>query len=161
MKKYVNIVKCDHIGKELWRYPAELIGEIKGGLLVKALFNFNIDVEVDKLVFRNGDIFFEAYYWDEWYNILEVYDQDSGTLKGWYCNISYPIEYNDNEIRYRDLALDLLVYPDMKQVVLDRDEFEILRLSEEDRNKAIKTLKSLQNQFRDSNFIPLKPDNLA
>ena len=154
--KDVNIIKCDHLGNELWRYSGEFYKRLDNGVIIKASFNVEKDVEVDKLVFSYGDVFFEAYYWDWWFNIFEVYDGRNEKLKGWYCNITYPALITDNEIRYRDLALDLLVYPDGQQVLLDEEEFQLLELDTQDKIKALQSLSSLKNYFLDADMFCLK-----
>ncbi|MFN8636657.1 MAG: DUF402 domain-containing protein [Chloroflexota bacterium] len=74
--------------------------------------------------FEKGDVFYEYYYFDRWYNVFQVYSKD-GTLKGWYCNVTQPAQVDD-ELTFVDLALDLWVWPDMRYLVLDEDEFEEL-----------------------------------
>ncbi len=68
----------------------------------------------------------------------------SEVIKGWYCNVCYPPEIVDGEIRYVDLALDLLVYPDGTQQVLDEDEFESLNLPPEVEEQALRALEELK-----------------
>jgi hypothetical protein len=46
------------------------------------------------------------------------------------------------------LALDLLVFPDGRQIVLDEDEFNALPLSEAERQSALAALAELQALFR-------------
>ena len=47
-----------------------------------------------------------------------------------------PVEICGDYIAYDDLALDLLVFPDGRQLVLDEDEFESLKLSAADGQNA-------------------------
>ena len=54
-----------------------------------------------------------------------------------------PVEFKDDHIAYDDLALNLLVYPDGKQLVLDRDDFEALELPSFDCKMAEAGLKLL------------------
>ena len=95
-----------------------------------------------------GDRFIETYYFDRWYNIFEVHNRDNDQLKGWYCNIGYPAEFRENTVSYKDLALDLLVFPDGRQIVLDEDEFNEIHLNAVERRKAIDALKRLKTYFR-------------
>jgi protein associated with RNAse G/E len=71
--------------------------------------------------FEKGDVFYEWYYFDRWYNVFQVYSKE-GVLKGWYCNVTAPAKV-DEELTFVDLALDLWVWPDMRYLVLDEDEF--------------------------------------
>jgi protein associated with RNAse G/E len=74
------------------------------------------------VVFEKGDVFYEYYYFDRWYNVFQVYSA-TGTLKGWYCNITKPARVDDAELTFVDLALDLWVNADHSYLVLDEDEF--------------------------------------
>jgi protein associated with RNAse G/E len=78
------------------------------------------------VVFEKGDIFYEYYYFDRWYNVFQVYSA-GGVLKGWYCNVTQPAKFDEEELTFVDLALDLWVNPDMTYLVLDEDEFEELK----------------------------------
>lgn len=73
--------------------------------------------------FERGDVFYEYYYFDRWYNVFQVYSA-AGDLKGWYCNVTAPAQVQDGELTFVDLALDLWVWPDARYLVLDEDEFE-------------------------------------
>jgi len=55
---------------------------------------------------------------------------------------------SDGWISYVDLALDLLVYPDGRQLVLDQDEFEALDLDLEDHKQSLKALAELKTLFK-------------
>lgn len=78
------------------------------------------------MILEPGDLFVEFYYLDQWFNVFQIFNTQ-GELKGWYCNIGRPPELTEGELHYVDLALDLFVYPDGRQLVLDEDEFEELR----------------------------------
>jgi protein associated with RNAse G/E len=62
--------------------------------------------------------------------------------------------FEDGTVSYIDLALDLWVSADGEQSVLDEDEFEELKLSEELRTGALKGLDELKSLFK-SNSPPL------
>ena len=79
--------------------------------------------------FEKGDVFYEWYYFERWYNVFQVYSKD-GVLKGWYCNVTAPARVEDTELTFVDLALDLWVWPDMRYLVLDEDEFDELSASQ-------------------------------
>jgi protein associated with RNAse G/E len=78
--------------------------------------------------FDKGDVFYEWYYFDRWYNVFQIYSE-AGDLKGWYCNITRPARVDGDELTFVDLALDLWVWPDMQYLVLDEDEFDELAAS--------------------------------
>jgi predicted RNA-binding protein associated with RNAse of E/G family len=97
-----------------------------------------------EVVLRENDRFIETFYTDRWYNIFEIYDRDDASLKGWYCNISQPAILGRGTVSYVDLALDLWVSTDGKQTVLDEDEFLLLNLDAQTRQKALKALAELK-----------------
>lgn len=65
-----------------------------------------------------------TYYWtDRWYIVYRRLDE-AGHLRGWYCNIGTPVEFDGRTIRYMDLDLDIVVRPDGSYRLLDEEEFE-------------------------------------
>jgi len=76
----------------------------------------------DRVVFELGDVFYEHYYEGRPYGLWQVLTPDEDALKCWYCNISTPAEPRDGEITFRDLLLDVLLLPDGRRQVLDRDD---------------------------------------
>jgi len=59
-------------------------------------------------------------------------------------HLTRPVEITDDQIRWTDLALDLLVLPDGQQILLDEQEYEALRLSDATRagvDAALRTLR--------------------
>jgi len=142
----ITVIKQDIYGNEVFRYTGKILQLMKGFVLLEAPFtkgNFTFH----GIEFKVGDRFVEIFYFDRWYNIFEMYDKADGHLKGWYCNIGFPAVLEDSVVSYRDLALDLLVYPDGRQLVLDEDEFEALSLDEDVRKTAREALISLQKNF--------------
>ena len=131
---------------ETWRYPARLLQRKPGGALIEAFFN-RADTPFHGITLGQGDRFIEAYYTERWYNLFEIHDRQDDRLKGWYCNVSLPAEIDEHSISYVDLALDLLVYPDGRQLVLDEDEFAELAITAEVRRQAQDALKELQELF--------------
>lgn len=143
----ITVVKLDHRGVEAWRYSGRLVSQDENSIIIEAFFNRE-DLQISGMWLRKGDRFIEIYYTDRWYNIFEIFDNGGMDLKGWYCNVAAPVIFEDDEITYRDLALDLLVFPDGKQVVLDEDEFSALNLTETERKYARMALLELRELFR-------------
>ncbi len=158
MNDAFTIVKNDHLGREVWRYPALLISRSVRGLLFEAHFN-RPDLDFNGLLLKQNDHFLELYWFEKYFNIYEIYDRDTSLLKGWYCNVTRPIRLADSAIFYEDLALDLLVFPDGRQLVLDQDEFAALHLDEGLKEKALKGLRELRQLFRDR--FPLNVEKLV
>jgi predicted RNA-binding protein associated with RNAse of E/G family len=146
----VTVIKKDIQGCETFRYGGVLLESCPEYIRLEAFFNRD-DLPLEEVVLKRGDRFVETYYTQRWYNIFEIYDRDAGDFKAWYCNVGYPAEVEENIVSYRDLALDLLVYPDGRQIVLDEDEFEQLNLSPQVRQQALNALSELQTLFTNRN----------
>ena len=144
----ITVVKYDHAGVEIFRYPGKVLSRAETRLDIEAIFQAEDNV-FHGISFNQGDRFLETYYSDRWYNIYEIYDRADDRLKGWYCNVAHPAIFEDGLVSFRDLALDLLVYPDGRQLVLDEDEFAADVLPKDVRTAALGALKELQYLFRD------------
>lgn len=147
----VTIIKKNLDGVETWRYSGEVLQRETNRVLLQAQFN-RPDVLFHGILLKQGDRFVETFYTDRWYNIFAIYDRDDYQLKGWYCNAAYPamFEAADKElvISYVDLALDLLVFPDGRQLVLDEDEFAALALPTETQKQAQRAFDELRQLFK-------------
>ncbi|HOU42758.1 MAG TPA: DUF402 domain-containing protein [Anaerolineaceae bacterium] len=143
----VIIIKQNEAGLEKWRYSGKTLQRTDNAILLEAHFT-RPDLPFHEIVLANGDRFVEAYYADRWYNIFEIHSRVDDALKGWYCNVTLPARIDDGVISYMDLALDLLVYPDGRQFVLDEDEFLALHLTDWQVEGARKALAELQQVFR-------------
>lgn len=146
MQETVTIIKLNADEKEVWRYSGEVIEKNENTVVIEARFNKD-DFLFHGILLKKNDRFVESYYTDRWYNIFEIYDRDDDTLKGWYCNITKPALVKNGTISYVDLALDLLVFPDGRQLVLDEDEFDALNVDETVKEKAIQGLAELKALF--------------
>ena len=144
---WITVSKQDEKGKETWRYQAKLLARNVNYIQLEAYFD-RADTKIAGMLLARGDRFVETYYTDRWYNIFEIHNRENDQLRGWYCNIGCPAEINGNTLSYIDLALDLLVFPDGRQIVLDEDEFAALDISAELRIKARTALAELQDNFR-------------
>ena len=85
---------------------------------------FDADVEHGDLGnIRAGTLSVEYYWLDRWYNIFRFHEPD-GTLRNYYCNVNMPPVLTGGTLDYVDLDIDVLVWPDGRREVLDREEFE-------------------------------------
>lgn len=139
----LTVHKLDLAGRETWAYPGRRLRSGPTWLTLEAHFN-NADGDINGLRLRRGDRFVETFYADRWYNVFSVFDVETGRHKGWYCNITRPARIGSEDVWAEDLALDLVVFPDGSQVVLDRDEFEALPLLPTERRRALEALEELQ-----------------
>lgn len=137
------VIKLNLQREETWRYEGHVLEWAQNSVLVEARFNRD-DLQFHEILLRRGDRFVERYYTDRWYNIFAIHDLDDDRLKGWYCNVTRPAEITPGQIAYMDLALDLLVYPDGRSLVLDEDEFAALSIDDVTRQKALTGLSELQ-----------------
>jgi protein associated with RNAse G/E len=144
--KTLTVIKQDYRGIEIWRYEGNLIARSPNKIVIEAFFDRE-DTPVDGVTLQRGDRFIETYFSERWYNIYEIQEQMSGVVKILYCNVGYPAVISENSIAYRDLALDLLIYPDGKQKVLDEHEFEALPISQEVQIAARQALLELKEKF--------------
>jgi uncharacterized protein len=146
MAEAILVLKLDLSGQETWRYTGQVLERGPNFIRLEAFFN-RPDTPFHGITLATGDRFVEDYYSDRWYNIYQIFDPASGVFKGWYCNVSRPAQIAADRVSYVDLALDLLVFPDRRQLVLDEDEFAALDLDEETRHKAREALSQLQALF--------------
>ena len=142
----ITVLKLNLQGIETWRYTGEILSQDQEKVILQALFNRQ-DTPFHGIILKNGDRFIETFYLDRWYNIFEIHDREDDQLKGWYCNIGHPAKLEGQVLSYIDLALDLLVYPDGKQLILDEDEFAELGLPAEVSRQALDALDELRESF--------------
>ncbi|MHB0989620.1 MAG: YbaK/EbsC family protein [Bellilinea sp.] len=142
----IVIIKQDIYGQETWRYAGQVLQRTSDALLIEAHFNRE-DTHFQGILLKKGDPFIEAYYTRRWFNIFEIHDRDSNSVKGWYCNVTRPAVLADGTLSYVDLALDLLVYPDGRWLLLDEDEYQALQVSAEEHEQAQAALATLKHLF--------------
>ncbi len=64
------------------------------------------------------------HFWsDRWYNVMLLEKPNGGGLEGFYCNVTTPARFDDENVTYIDLDLDLRVSALGTLEVLDEDEF--------------------------------------
>jgi uncharacterized protein len=149
----VLVIKQNPAGEDTFRYHGQLIWGKNEAWILEAYFGRD-DMDVFGMPFRKGDRFLEYYATDRWFNIFEIHAVEDDQLRGWYCNIATPAELTGETITYQDLALDLLVFADGRQIVLDEDEFQNLELDQEGHTQALRALAELQALFKSINEIP-------
>jgi protein associated with RNAse G/E len=146
MAEEILVVKCNIEGRETWRYRGQLLEQDSNRIILEAFFDRQ-DVVLHGMLLGRGDRFVETYYTDRWYNVFEIHAREDDRLRGWYCNITQPAIFDGWVITYVDLALDLLVFPDGRQIILDEDEFLGLDIPPDVRRKAREALAELQAKF--------------
>jgi uncharacterized protein len=144
----ITVIKRNSRGQETWRYQGKVLEHADGYIVLEAFFDLE-DTWFQGMLLGKGDRFVETYYPDRWYNIFEIHAREDDRLRGWYCNITRPAEINSDTVSWNDLALDLLVFPDRRQVILDEEEFASLEISPQERRQALAALAELQAIFRE------------
>jgi hypothetical protein len=143
LPRHATITKVGPDGQIKISYPGEIVYQDDDVIAARCLWTQPYSLDLGPFALDPGDVFMEFYYRAEWFNIFAVYDR-LGRLKGWYCNITRPAEVRQDEVRWHDLALDLLVTRDGTQQVLDEDDFSALTLSADERAIAGTALATLQ-----------------
>jgi uncharacterized protein len=146
MAKEILVIKCNTEGRETWRYHGQLLEQDSNRIVLEAYFDRQ-DMVFHGMLLGRGDRFVETYYTDRWYNVFEIHAREDDHLRGWYCNITQPAIFDGSMITYIDLALDLLVFPDGRQITLDEDEFLGLDIPPDVRHTAREALSELQATF--------------
>lgn len=132
-------------GRTKIRYRAELLTDDGTRITVRAPWAGKGVRDFGFVRFEPGDVFTEHYWRDRWYAVKEVHDA-SGTLKGWYCDITRPATLDGAELVVEDLDLDLWVSADGREVLrLDEDEFEESGLAERDPEAASAAMAALDD----------------
>lgn len=138
--------------QETWRYTGQVLSRLPNAVMIEAFFNRD-DLPFHGIILGRGDRFVEIFYTDRWYNVFEIHDRQDDRVKGWYCNVCLPAELDHDQVAYVDLALDLLVFPDGRQLVLDEDEFTVLQIDAETQRQAQAALVELQQIMIDPEKI--------
>ena len=128
----------------MYQWQGRLLSQELHEIHIEARFSAENGMMVD-IPIAKGDRFLETYYDDRWFNVFEIRDKQDDSLKGWYCNIAAPAIIRPGEITFRDFALDLLVYPDGRQLVLDEDEFGDLNLPAHERIAALRAIETIRH----------------
>lgn len=143
----ITVSKRNEKGEETWRYSGRLVEQKDSRIVIEAFFD-RPDTPFHGTILGYGDRFVEYYYTDRWYNVYEIHAREDDHIRCWYCNIACPAKMEGDVLSYVDLALDLIVFPDGRQLVLDEDEFDLLVVDSETRARARQALSELQNAFK-------------
>ncbi|MGX1566113.1 DUF402 domain-containing protein [Streptomyces sp. NPDC055506] len=145
-------------GRTKIRYTGELLADDGTRVTVRAPWAGSGVRDFGFVRFEPGDVFTEYYWRDRWYAVKEVRSA-TGTLKGWYCDITRPAVSSGPELLVEDLDLDLWRSADGTDVRrLDEDEFAESGLAETDPEAAaaaLSALEELETLARDGDFTTL------
>jgi hypothetical protein len=119
-------------GRTKIRYPAEVIRDDGTVVTVRAPWAADGVRDFGFVRFEPGDVFTEHYWRDRWYAVKEV-RTSTGTLKGWYCDVTRPAVRDGSTLTVEDLDLDLWCSADATTIIrLDEDEFTESGLTQHD-----------------------------
>lgn len=119
----VTVTKLNWRGEAVYSWQGEVQARESNYVLIRAVWRGpgTVDIGHD-VVFAPGCVFYEHYYADKPYGLWQVYNADESQMMCWYCNIETPALFGDRAVSFRDLLLDVLVKPDGRCDVLDRDD---------------------------------------
>ena len=143
----IRVIKRNAAGQPVWEYSGVLESFDGAALCLVAYFNVD-DRDDGYFVWQRGDRFVEWYYTGRWYNVFQIFDRTTGSLRGWYCNLTRPAVIADSVLAWDDLGLDVFVYPDGRTLTLDEDDFRALPLAETERRHAEAGLADLLSRAR-------------
>lgn len=116
----VNSRKYDQIIRRTWM--CELVD--RNDPLIVLVGEFDRDVKHPGLgSILRGTLSYEYFWLDRWYNIFRFHEPD-GSLRNYYCNVAMPPTFENGVLDYVDLDIDVLIWPNGKFEVVDRDDFE-------------------------------------
>lgn len=131
----IRIEKLNPDGSFSFAWQAQLLQEEPNLRRVSAEFNGK-PTRLGRVMLSLGDRFIETYYSDRWYNVFEIYSPGDPHPKVWYFNITRPAFFEPNLIRWVDLALDVLIFPEGDYALLDQHEFGALDLDFESQRRC-------------------------
>jgi len=118
----ITVNKLNSLGEIKIQYQGEIIERLADGIIIQAYWEHPLK-DLGYTSFEPGDRFIEYYYTHQWFNIFDI-SNARNVRKGWYCNIAEPADIQDDQIKQKDLLLDVWVDPEGSTLLLDEDEFE-------------------------------------
>lgn len=117
-----TIRKMDHLGKKpSFVYSGEALSQDEHAVVMLAPWTMKTLVG-EKFTIEPGDPFIETFYFDRWYNVMEIRGKN-GALHEWYANVTRPTRLHDGVLDWDDLKLDVEMTPAGDWKILDEDEF--------------------------------------
>lgn len=118
----ITVSKLNSLGEIKIQYQGEILEHSVDRIVIQAFWEHS-SKDLGYICFEPGDRFIEYYYTNKWFNIFDIADANN-ERKGWYCNITEPADIYDDQIKQKDLLLDVWVDPWGTPLLLDEDEFE-------------------------------------
>jgi protein associated with RNAse G/E len=153
----IAVVKQDFEGVEVIRYSGRVLRRGNEWVQLKAIFQLSSQ-RVGSIQLEAGDRFVELFHRSQWFNVHAVFAGTSDQLRGWYCNIAYPADITEEQVVYRDLALDLVVTPDQSATRLDIAEYQAMRIPVAVRRAADEAVAWLEGRAKRGQ-APFRPED--
>ncbi len=115
----VNSRKYDGSIRRSWK--CDIVEHDTSRLILVGEFDSDVD-HPDLGLILKGTVSYEYFWFDRWYNVFR-FQEPSGNLRNFYCNIAMPPLFSEGVVDYTDLDIDILVWPDFRYVILDREEY--------------------------------------
>jgi hypothetical protein len=122
----LTIVKLAPDGSEVTRYPGEVFeaGAPPPWVAVQASW-VSREYDLNGLRFVKGDTLHEFFSPQHPFNVFSVFSA-SGSLRGWYANVTYPTQLDlattPPTLTWHDLYVDIVALPDGTVAIRDEDE---------------------------------------
>lgn len=123
----ITIVKLDPDGRPAARYQGTVLPGRPGWVVAEARWTYR-EVASGPLRFTPGDRLVEYFSVVEPVSAFAVFSPEE-SFKGWYANVSCPLEIEGEEVRWRDLYIDVIAVPGADLAILDEDELEAANLA--------------------------------
>ena len=117
-------IKYDGSLNYVW--PARVVWEDAGGFIWRTLAgsDFTRPTGVTPVPYDwVGRVWYDRWYLVDASLVPAGAAEGAGALHHYYCNIAAPGAWDGDIFRFVDLDLDLMIYPDGRQTLLDEDEF--------------------------------------
>uniref|UniRef100_A0A831THR7 DUF402 domain-containing protein n=1 Tax=Thermorudis peleae TaxID=1382356 RepID=A0A831THR7_9BACT len=124
----ITIVKLSPDGQPVARYQGTVLPGRTGWVVAEARWTYR-EVESGPLRFTPGDRLIEYFSLVEPISAFAVFSAE-GHFKGWYANVSCPLDIDGEEVRWRDLYIDVIAVPGTDVTIRDEDELEAGNMAE-------------------------------
>ncbi|HEY0083005.1 MAG TPA: DUF402 domain-containing protein [Pyrinomonadaceae bacterium] len=119
--RVVRVCALKFDGRVHREWQARLVAQDDSRIVVEGVFEE--EIRHPQLGLIAPGTFSTEYYWtNRWYSVFR-FQEPSGALRNYYCNINLPAKFDGSLLTFIDLDIDLLVAPDFSRRVLDEDEF--------------------------------------
>lgn len=132
--------------KRFWN--GELISRTHESIVLSGTFERAVDHSALGRIVK-GTRSIETFYFDKWFNYF-IFQEPAGSLRNYYFNICMPPAVEGSDLKYVDLDIDIIWWPDGSLQTLDLDEFyqnaDSFGYSEEAKDAALTNVKRLEKE---------------